>query len=143
MKQNYIFQSKFNIKIIFLNFWLGEYAVRILSKNDDIPKSPYMVDIVDKGQTPKVPSKPAGAPSATAAPGVDASLVTIGLIYTFWNKIWNLIILKYPSNMKVYAFGPGLEKEGNLLGKWAEFTVDATKTGKGTFWQTFYWNFFV
>lgn len=36
------------------------------------------------------------------------------------------------------ASGPGLEKEGNVVGKWAEFTVDATKAGKGTSGSTKY-----
>lgn len=63
-----------NIKLIFINkhFCTGEYAVRILSKNDDIPKSPYMVPVTDKGA---VTSKPSEAPAAKGVPVVDASKV--------------------------------------------------------------------
>ena len=31
---------------------------------------------------------------------------------------------------QVFASGPGLEKNGVTVNKWAEFTVDATQAGK-------------
>ena len=52
----------------------GEYAVRILSNNDDIPKSPYIVDIRPVGE---VPLAPKAAPGQAAATPVDSSKVGV------------------------------------------------------------------
>ncbi|GFN93495.1 filamin-a-like [Plakobranchus ocellatus] len=62
----------------------GEYAVHVLCNEEDIPKSPYMAQIVPPTQ--------------------------------YWAG-------------KVIAKGPGLEKNGVVTNKWAEFTVDTRSAG--------------
>lgn len=58
-----------NMQVSYLPTAAGEYAIHVLSSNDDIPKSPFMANITDSG------APAAAAPAAPAAPGIDASKV--------------------------------------------------------------------
>lgn len=57
-----------NMQVSYLPTAAGEYAIHVLTNNDDIPKSPFMANVTDTGTPPS-------APTATPAAGVDASKV--------------------------------------------------------------------